>query len=70
MKEQYYVDEKGNRRTKDYAFAYQLAIENRVICIPCSPFYDKKNVAFGENLVRFTFCKGEDLILEAGRRIK
>jgi len=37
--EKYLFDEKGQRRTKDYAFAYQLANENRVVCIPMSPFY-------------------------------
>jgi kynurenine--oxoglutarate transaminase/cysteine-S-conjugate beta-lyase/glutamine--phenylpyruvate transaminase/kynurenine aminotransferase len=47
VKEQYYLDENGNRRTKDYAFAYQLALENRVLCIPCSPFFDKANVSYG-----------------------
>ena len=39
--EKYWFDDKGVKRTKDYAFAYQLANENRVAIIPCSPFYGK-----------------------------
>jgi aspartate/methionine/tyrosine aminotransferase len=68
--EKYFVDEHGNRRTKDYAFAYQLAYENRVVCIPCSPFYDKANEDLGSKYVRFAFCKDEELIREVGRRLK
>ena len=37
----YLYDENGIKRSKDYAFAYQLAHENRVAIIPCSPFYGK-----------------------------
>ena len=43
--EKYFKDEQGNPRTKDWAFAYQLAHENKVVCIPCSPFYDKDSAA-------------------------
>jgi aspartate/methionine/tyrosine aminotransferase len=60
VKEKYFLDEKGNRRTKDYAFAFQLAHENRVICIPCSPFYDRQNTSDAQRYVRFAFCKSED----------
>jgi kynurenine--oxoglutarate transaminase/cysteine-S-conjugate beta-lyase/glutamine--phenylpyruvate transaminase/kynurenine aminotransferase len=35
----YLIDEEGKPRTKDFAFAFQLAYENGVVCIPCSPFY-------------------------------
>ena len=63
------MDSDGNKRTKDYAFAYQLAHENGVICIPCSPFYDKRNLADGERYVRFAFCKSDAEILEAGSRM-
>ena len=45
--EKYLYDEEGNKRTRDYAFAYQLAYENKVVCIPMSPFYDSKNVDLG-----------------------
>lgn len=68
--EKYFLDEHGQRRTKDYAFAYQLAHENRVVCIPCSPFYGKENEHLGAQYVRFAFCKDEELIREAGRRLR
>ena len=63
MNEKYLVDENGHKRTKDYAFAYQLANENKVVCIPISPFYDAKDGHLGERYVRFAFCKEEDMIL-------
>lgn len=37
--EKYLKDEQGNARTNDYAFCIQLAYENGVVAIPCSPFY-------------------------------
>lgn len=67
--EKYLKDEHGNPRTKDYAFAYQLAYENKVVCIPCSPFYDKANEELGSKYVRFAFCKDEETIKEAARRL-
>jgi aspartate/methionine/tyrosine aminotransferase len=39
--EKYMKDDEGNPRTKDYAFCIQLAYENGVVAIPCSPFYSK-----------------------------
>ncbi len=63
VKEKFKVDENGNKRSKDYAFAFQLARENGVICIPCSPFYDISNLAEGERYVRFAFCKSDEEIL-------
>lgn len=67
--EKYLIDEQGNRRTKDYAFAYQLAYEHKVVCIPCSPFYDKINEDLGSKYVRFAFCKDVELIQLAGKRL-
>jgi aspartate/methionine/tyrosine aminotransferase len=63
-------DEEGNKRSRDYAFAYQLAYENKVVCTPMSPFYDAKDVAIGERYVRFAFCLDEDTLLEGGRRLR
>lgn len=60
--EKYFIDENGNRRTKDYAFAYQLAYEDKVVCIPCSAFYDKSAENVCSKYVRFAFCKDEALI--------
>ncbi len=47
VKEKYMVDDDGNKRTKDYAFAYHFAHENKVVCIPVSPFYDSNDSFLG-----------------------
>ena len=67
--EKYLYDENGKKRSKDYALAYQLANENKVVCIPCSPFYDTDNIHLGEKYVRFAFCKEPELIQEASKRL-
>ena len=63
-------DEKGKRRAKDYAFSLQLIYEEGVSIIPCSAFYDEANIEDREKYVRLTFCKDEEIIAEAGRRIR
>ena len=35
-----------------------------------SPFYDSKNVSIGEKYVRFAFCKDEETLIEAGKRLQ
>lgn len=68
--EKYLIDEKtGEKRTKDMAFCIQMAREDGVVAIPCATFFDS-NEKPTENLVRFAFVKGEELIEEAGRRLK
>lgn len=62
-------DDEGNPRTKDYAFCIQLAHENGVVAIPCSPFYSKEDAHLGERYIRFAFCKDEEMIREAGKRL-
>jgi len=69
IKEKYMYDEDGKKRSRDYAFAYQLAYENKVVCTPMSPFYDSKDIALGERYVRFAFCLEEDTLREAGKRL-
>ncbi len=66
----YLKDTEGNPRTKDYAFAYELAYEKGVVAIPCSPFYDKEDYKEGERFVRFAFCKDEAMIEEAGKKLQ
>ncbi|KAL4506698.1 hypothetical protein ABPG72_000269 [Tetrahymena utriculariae] len=66
----YFVDEKtGEKYTKDYAFSIWLCKEKGVTAIPCSVFYPPEYQYLGQNLVRFAFCKTEDTILEAGKRL-
>ncbi len=70
VQEKYLTDEQGNKRTKDYAFCVQLAYEEGVVAIPCSPFYSKEDSHLGERYIRFAFCKDESMIKEAGKRMK
>ena len=70
ISEKYLKDEQGQPRSKDYAFCIQLAQENGVVGIPCSPFYSQADLHLGERYVRFAYCKDEDMIREAGKRMK
>ncbi len=71
VEDKYLVDEKtSEKRPKDMAFCVKLAKEYGVVAISCSAFYDAQDVKLGENMVRFAFCKGEDEILEAGKRMR
>ncbi len=47
VQEKYYTDENGNKRTKDFAFCFQLAHEEGVVAIPCSPFYSAEDSQLG-----------------------
>lgn len=68
--EKYMTDEHGNQRTKDWAFCHKLANEEKVVAIPCSPFYSEEDAYLGANYVRFAFCKEADMIRDAGKRLK
>lgn len=47
-----------------------LAYEAGVIAIPVSPFFSASNKHLGANYVRFAFCKGDDTLDEACKRIE
>jgi N-succinyldiaminopimelate aminotransferase len=53
--------------TDGRAFCAQLAERSRVVAIPTSVFYDDPGA--GRTLVRFAFCKHQDLIAEAAKRL-
>ena len=55
--------------TRDWALCRWLAIEHGVCAIPCSPFYSPENRGLAENFVRFAFCKTDETLDEAFRRI-
>lgn len=55
------------RATDDRAFCRQLVTQVGVAAIPPSVFYS--DPANGSGLVRFAFCKDEDILTEAVRRI-
>jgi len=52
----------------DIAFAHWLVREVGVAGVPGSSFYSRREL--GRHLIRFTFCKTEALLREAGERLK
>ena len=56
--------------TRDWALArYMTHTSPKVAVIPPSPFYSDANKAQAENYVRFAFCKSDDELKEARRRL-
>jgi aminotransferase len=51
----------------DTAFAHWLVREVGVAGVPGSSFFSRREL--GQHLIRFTFCKTEDLLAEAGKRL-
>jgi aminotransferase len=51
----------------DTAFAHWLVREVGVAGVPGSSFFSRREL--GRHLIRFTFCKTEDMLEEAGRRL-
>jgi aspartate/methionine/tyrosine aminotransferase len=47
-----------------------LTTEIGVAAIPPSPFYSAPHQPLTDNLARFTFCKSDDLLDEAARRLQ
>mmetsp|Transcript_5513 Transcript_5513/g.9043 ORF Transcript_5513/g.9043 Transcript_5513/m.9043 type:complete len:470 (+) Transcript_5513:3-1412(+) len=52
----------------DWRYCRKLAAEHRVIGIPASPFFSNPEEA--PPLARFAFCKTDDTLIEAARRLK
>ena len=55
---------------RDVAVCRWLTGEVGVAAIPPSPFYSKGHQHLADNLARFTFCKTDDLLEEAARRLQ
>ena len=55
---------------KDWKFARWLVKEVGVGCVPCTAFASKESAPFFSNFVRFAFCKKEEDIVEAGKRLR
>jgi aminotransferase len=51
----------------DVAFARDLVVRQGVACVPASSFFSAPDAS--RRLVRFAFCKTEDVLAEAGRRL-
>ena len=60
--------EPGARR--DYAVCRWFTRQVGVAAIPPSPFYSEAHQHLTDNLARFTFCKTDDLLDEAARRLQ
>jgi aminotransferase len=65
----YYIlcDISGFGFADDVAFARWLVREVGVAAVPGSSFFSRPEL--GRGLIRFTFCKTEDLLREAGERL-
>lgn len=56
--------------TRDWALARHLLLEGGVACIPPSAFHERATKPAARNLIRFAFCKSDDSLHEACRRLK
>jgi N-succinyldiaminopimelate aminotransferase len=52
------------------AFCRELPERAGVVAIPTVVFYDPAHAHLGRHLVRFAFCKGDDVLAEAVRRLR
>jgi aspartate/methionine/tyrosine aminotransferase len=66
----YYIlcDISGFGFPDDIAFTQHLIESIGVACVPGSSFFS--DVAAGKQLIRFCFCKREETLIEAGRRLQ
>lgn len=53
----------------DFAFCRHLIRAARISAIPPSAFYSTENRHLGKDYVRFAFCKTDDVLSEAGKRL-
>ena len=53
----------------DYNYSRKLCIEKGVTTIPVSAFYTLKNQEQNQSWIRFAFCKDDNTIEEAIRRL-
>jgi aminotransferase len=65
----YYVlaDYSALSQENDVTFAQELIVRHGVATVPASSFYAERDAA--RRMVRFAFCKTDDLLEEAGRRL-
>ena len=60
----------GDAVTRDWAFARYLTTDWGVTPIPPSAFYTKDRAALATNLARFAFCKTDESLQEADKRLR
>jgi N-succinyldiaminopimelate aminotransferase len=64
------VDVRGVQADGDgLAFCRALPSRAGVVAIPSGVFYSAEHAALGRHLVRFAFCKGDDVLGEAVTRL-
>jgi N-succinyldiaminopimelate aminotransferase len=51
------------------AFCRALPARAGVVAVPSGVFYTPEHAHLGRHLVRFAFCKGDDVLGEAVRRL-
>ncbi|PWY97806.1 PLP-dependent transferase [Testicularia cyperi] len=56
-------------KPRDYLLAYFIAKVADVVTIPATAFYSKQGAELGQNYIRFSFCK-DDQIEPAGERLR
>jgi aspartate/methionine/tyrosine aminotransferase len=54
---------------RDWAMSRWMTKEVGVTAIPPSAFYSPETLHLAKNLLRFAFCKGDETILEAHKRL-
>eukprot|EP00026_Physarum_polycephalum_P009994 Phypoly_transcript_10137.p1 GENE.Phypoly_transcript_10137~~Phypoly_transcript_10137.p1 ORF type:complete len:420 (+),score=55.95 Phypoly_transcript_10137:51-1310(+) len=69
ISEKAYLDQSDDSN-KDYQFCRWLTKEIGVTAIPMKPFYSTTNAHIANNLVRFTFCKTDETLEEADKRLE
>ncbi len=52
------------------AFCRELPERAGVVAIPIGPFYDAQDAGLGRHLVRFAFCKRDEVLAEAVERLR
>lgn len=52
------------------AFTRHLIQHKGVACIPLEPLYSAAHADIGKDYVRFSFCKSDEMLREAGERLK
>ena len=72
---QHYLEEEtdampASPMPRDWAMSRWLTQEVGVTAIPPSAFYGQDTLHLAKDLLRFAFCKGDDTILEAHKRLK
>jgi N-succinyldiaminopimelate aminotransferase len=50
-------------------FTQYMIREIGVACIPPASFYSAEHASIGQNYIRFTFCKSDDMLLQAQERM-